>query len=136
MSKVGPILGIVGSAILLIAGFIGFGVQGLIEIQLNLLGVTWADLGFDPSLLTIRVIITIIVAILGLVGGIVAVTGKKAGAYILLLAGIVAVVGSFLPIGSIEFLGLVTVPVTMIYPFFYVESFLMLVGGILAIALK
>jgi hypothetical protein len=29
-----------------------------------------------------------------------------------------------------------SVPVTLIYPFFYVESFLMLIGGILALVLK
>jgi hypothetical protein len=136
--KVGPILGIVGSAILMIAGFIGFGVQALIETTLGLYGLTWADIGFDPSILMIRVVITIIVAILGLIGAIIAITGKKVGAFILLIMGIIAVVGSFIPIATID-LGIGPagiVPVTLIYPFFYVESFLMLIGGILALVLK
>jgi len=134
--KVGPILGIVGSAILLVGGFIGFGVQALVEAQLGLLGVSWADIGFDPSILMIRVIITIIVAILGLIGAIIAITGKKAGTFILLIMGIVALIGSFVPIGVID-LGIYgSIPVTLIYPFFYVESILMLVGGILGLVLK
>ena len=136
MSKVGPILGIVGSAILMIGGIIGLGVQALLEIQLSLLGVTWADIGFDPSILMIRVVITIVVAILGLIGAILAITGKKAGAFILLIMGIVAIVGSFVPMATINLGVYGSIPVTLIYPFFYVESILMLVGGILALALK
>ena len=135
MSKVGPILGIVGSAILMVGGFIGFGAQALVEATLALYGETWASIGFDPSILMIRVIITIIVGIVGLIGAILALKGMKAGKFILLIMGLIAVVGSFIPIATVDILG-VLIPVTLIYPFFYVESFLMLVGGILALALK
>ncbi|MFX0073863.1 MAG: hypothetical protein ACFE96_00360 [Candidatus Hermodarchaeota archaeon] len=134
-AKVGPILGIVGSAILLIAGFMAFGTQALIEAQLSLLGLTWADIGFDPSIFMIRGLITVLVSLLGVIGAILALVGKKVGAFLLLIAGIVAVVGSFIPMATMT-IAMVPIPVTLIYPFFYVESFLMLIGGILALALK
>jgi hypothetical protein len=135
IKKVGPILGIVGAAILLIAGFMAFGTQALIQAQLGLLGLTWADIGFDPSIFMVRGLLTIVFAVLGLVGAILALKDKKIGAVLLLIFGLVCLIGSFVPIGSLT-ISFVTIPVTMIYPFFYVESILMVVGGILSLALK
>ena len=135
IKKVGPILGIVGAAILLIAGFMAFGTRALIEAQLGLLGLTWADIGFDPSLFMIRGLLTVVFSLLALVGAILALKDMKIGAILLLLFGAICLIGSFIPIGALT-IGFIPIPVTMIYPFFYVESILMVVGGILSLALK
>lgn len=135
IKKVGPILGIVGAAILLIAGFMAFGTQALIEAQLGLLGLTWGDIGFDPSLFMIRGLLTVVFSLLALVGAILALKDMKIGAILLLLFGAICLIGSFIPIGSLT-ISFIAIPVTMIYPFFYVESILMVVGGILSLALK
>jgi hypothetical protein len=133
--KVGPILGIVGSALVLIAGFISFGVQATVEAQLALGGLSWEDIGFDPSILMIRSIIVIVLALVGLIGAILALTGKRVGAFLLLIAGIVAVVGIFIPLGTIT-IGFISIPVPMTYSMFFVDPFIMLIGGILALVLK
>jgi hypothetical protein len=134
-AKVGPILGIVGSAILFVAGLTATTTRGLIEIQLDGLGLTWGDIGFDPFLFTIRFIATLVCAILGLLGAILALLGKKLGAIILLIFGAITILGSFLPMAILN-IGLATIPITLIYPFFYIESILMLVGGILGLVLR
>ena len=132
---VGPILGIVGAALLLIAGFIAFGVQALLEVTLAGAGLTWADVGFDPMILTVRAILTVVWALIGLIGAILALTGKKIGAILMLIFGLIATVGMFIPIGSMT-IGFVTIPVTMNYNMFFVDPILLLLGGILGLALK
>ncbi len=132
---VGPILGIVGSALLLIAGFMAFATQAEIQILLTGAGLTWADIGFDPLMFMMRGLFTVIFALLGLIGAILAITGKKIGAILLLIGGIAAVVGLFIPVGTIT-IGFFSLPVTLVYSFLFVDPFLMLIGGILALALK
>ena len=59
---------------------------------------------------------------------------KKIGAILLLIGGILAVVGMFIPIGTIT-ISYFSLPVTLVYSFLFVDPFLMLIGGILALAL-
>ena len=109
----GPIVGIIGSTLLIVAALFG-----LISIGLGILFV-------------IRIMTTLILGILGLIGAILGFTGKRVpGAVLMLLAGIVAVVGMFIPIG------IYYLPITLVYTFFFVDPFLVLIGGILGLALK
>lgn len=131
----GPILGIGGSIIFLIAGFNAIGAQARYEIPMGLLGLSWQDIGFNPLILTLRATLEIFFALLALVGAILALIGKRFGAYLLLIFGLISIAGSFIPIATIT-IAYVPFLVTMIHPLFYIESILMLIGGILTLALK
>ena len=133
--KVGPILGIVGASLLLIAGFIALGAQGLMEIALASAGLTWADVGFDPILFTVRSALTLVFALVGLIGAILGLMDKKIGVYLMLIFGLVATVGMFIPIGSLT-IGYMTFPVTMNGALLFVDPILILLGGILGLFLK
>lgn len=131
---VGPILGLVGALLLAIAGFMAFGLIAQLEGTLALLGMTWADVGFDPMLLYLHIILTAVWGLLGLVGAIMALVGKKIGVYLMLIFGLVATVGMFLPIGTISFI--IPIPITMNASLFIVDPILLLLGGILGLVLK
>ena len=130
---VSPILGIIGATLLTIAGFVAFGVQALLQIAIAPL--TFADIGLDPMLLTVSAILTLVWGLLGLVGAILAFTGKKMGVYLMLIAGGIATVGMFIPIGTYTLL-FVTIAVNMNSSMFFVDPILLLLGGILGLALK
>jgi hypothetical protein len=134
-AKIGPILGIVGSAILVFAGILSFTRQTAIEIQLGPLFLSWEDIGFDPFLFTIQGLVTLICAVLGLIGAILALMGKKVGKHLLLIFGLITVVGSLVPMATLT-IGVAPIPVTVVNPFIYAESILLLAGGVLALALK
>ena len=134
-TKLGPILGILGSVLLLIAGFRGFALQSELEKTLTGLGLTWAAIGFNPWILMTRTLLTLLLGVMGVLGTILVFNNKKSGAYLLLIAGCIAVLGMFIPIGSINYL-LTSIPVSLSYSLWFVEPFLMLIGGILTLALK
>ncbi|MFX0026374.1 MAG: hypothetical protein ACFE8M_08150 [Candidatus Hermodarchaeota archaeon] len=136
---VGPIIGIIGSAILLIAAFIAFGAQAVVQQQLTLLGITWADIGVDPMIFTLRSVLTLVFALLGLIGAIIGFLGKRIGAILMLIGGIVAVVGLFIPIGAVDLSSYIpgmVIPIPLTYSMFWVDPFIILVGGILGLVLK
>lgn len=132
---VSPILGIIGATLLTIAGFIGFGLMATLQALLTGSGLTWADVGLDPTLLTVSAILTLVWGLLGLVGAILAFTGKKMGVYLMLIAGGIATVGMFIPIGTYT-ITFVTIAVNMNSSMFFVDPILLLLGGILGLALK
>ena len=132
---VSPILGVIGATLLTIAGFIGFGLMATVQALLTASGLTWADVGLDPSLLTVSAILTVVWGLLGLVGAILAFTGKKMGVYLMLIAGGIATVGMFIPIGTYT-ISFVTIAVNMNSHMFFVDPILLLLGGILGLALK
>ncbi|TES98306.1 MAG: hypothetical protein E3J90_06020 [Promethearchaeota archaeon] len=72
---------------------------------------------------------------LGLVGAILAFTGKKMGVYLMLIAGGIATVGMFIPIGTYT-ITIIPMAVNMNSHMFFVDPILLLVGGILGLALK
>lgn len=132
---VSPILGIIGATLLTIAGFIGFGLMATLQTLLTGSGLTWADVGLDPSLLTVSAIVTLVWGLLGLVGAILAFTGKKMGVYLMLIAGGIATVGMFIPIGTYT-ITIIPIAVNMNSSMFFVDPILLLLGGILGLALK
>ena len=97
---VGPILGVIGATLLTVAGFIGFGLMATLQALLATYGLTWADVGLDPSLLNVSAILTLVWGLLGLIGAILAFLGKKIGVYLMLIFGLIATVGMFIPIGT------------------------------------
>jgi len=132
---VSPILGVIGATLLTIAGFIGFGLMATLQALLATSGLTWADVGLDPSLLTVSAILTLVWGLLGLLGAILAFTGRKIGVYLMLIFGLLATAGMFIPIGSYTIL-LLPIPVNMNSSLFFVDPVLLLLGGILGLALK
>ena len=134
-AKVGPILGIVGSATLILSGILSFTRQAAFEIQLGPLFLSWEDLGFDPLLFIIQGIVTLACALLGVLGAIFALKGKKFGAIVLLLVGVFALIGSFVPMGTF-LIGEISYPQTIVNWFIYAESILIVIGGILALVLR
>ena len=132
---VGPILGVIGATLLTIAGFIGFGAIATLQVLLSTYGLTWADIGLDPSLLTVNAILTLIWGLVGLIGAILAFTGKRIGVYLMLISGLIATVGMFIPLGT-YILIIVPIAVNMNSSMFFVDPILILLGGILGLALK
>ena len=132
---VGPILGVIGATLLTVAGFIGFGLMATLQALLATYGLTWADVGLDPSLLNVSAILTLVWGLLGLIGAILAFLGKKIGVYLMLIFGLIATVGMFIPIGTYTIL-LVSIPVNMNTSMFFVDPILLMLGGILGLALK
>ena len=132
---VSPILGVIGATLLTIAGFIGFGAIATLQVLLSTYGLTWADIGLDPSLLTVNAILTLIWGLVGLIGAILAFTGKRIGVYLMLISGLIATVGMFIPLGT-YILIIVPIAVNMNSSMFFVDPILILLGGILGLALK
>lgn len=132
---VGPILGLIGGTLLMIGGLLVLGVMGTLEATLALSGLTWVDIGLDPTLFYVNFTMTLLFGIVGLIGAILAMVGKKIGVYLMLVMGIIAVVGLFIPIGSYTLIFLL-VNITLNSSLFFVDPFLLLVGGILGLALK
>lgn len=131
---VGPILALVGGVIMIVASFFVFMSIFITEASLTGSGLTWADVGFSRDLMYLRFILTLLWGVLGIVGGILAIFGKKFGSILALIGGIIGIAGMFIPLGTITFI--VPVPVSMSSSFMFVDPTLMLIGGILGLALK
>lgn len=127
-AKVGPILGIVGGTILTIGGLLLFGYPTIIEVLIY--PATLADMGIDATLLMIPAILTLVYGLLGLIGAILGLVGKKIGVFLMLIFGILACVTMFITIPN----GTVMQPLSGAG--FFVDPFLLLLGGILGLALK
>lgn len=132
---VGPILGLIGGLLLMVAGLRVFSSIAQIEGLLALGGLTWADVGFDPMLFYLQIIITIVWGLLGFIGALLAFVGKKIGVYLMLISGLVATIGMFIPMGTILII-VIPIPVTLNSSLFFVDPILLLLGGIFGLLLK
>ena len=124
-AKIGAILGMIGSVILLIVG---------------LYTISMARLGYFPPdypvfITYITAGLTIAISAFGIFGTVLVFRDNRIGYTYLLLAGIVGVIGTFVPIysydhgyGYIQFFYLIST-------FLYADLVLMVVGGILGFAL-
>ncbi len=131
---VGPILALAGGCIMLIAGFFVYTSIAITEASLTSGGLSWADVGFSRELMYLRFILTLLWGVLGIIGGILALMGKKFGSILALIGGILGIAGMFIPLGTITVV--ISVPVSLSSSFLFVDAALMLVGGILGLALK
>ena len=133
---VGPIIGILGSIMLFFGGFLRITFQSNIQAELEFHGLTWADIGVDPLLLTLGMILTISFAILGIIGALLGFIGKRIpGSLLMLLAGSSAAVGMFVPLGLID-TGTLISPIMLSYTYVFLDPYIILLGGILGLALK
>ena len=131
--KTGGILGLVGGIIMVVAGITAFFAGTILQAEASLLGVTLpASLIADP-LYGVPAAITLVLAIIAIIGGVIGMKGTKAGGALCLIAGIIVIVGVFIPIaavGSYVVSG-VTIPVTIhLTSTFYIDGLLAIVGGI------
>ena len=114
---VGPILALVGAILLLIAGLIGL-TNPLMQALMVIL-----------PIVALSFVMSIILGVLALAGAFMAITGKKQGNYLTLIAGLIGTVGMFIPITPLG------VPM-LVYTFIFIDPILILIGGILGVLLK
>ena len=131
---IGPILALIGGIIMLFAGYFVFRSIGIIEANLAIEGLTWVDAGFNPILMYVRFTLTLLWGILGIIGAIIAFTGKKLGSFLALIGGILGSVGFYVPLGTIT-IG-TPIPVFLSASFFLVDTVIMVIGGLLGLILK
>ena len=112
---IGPIIAIIGSMLLLIGGLLAV-TNPFIQIIMAVF----------PTI-ALSFVMPIILGVLGLVGALMAATGRKVGNYVVIISGLVAVIGMFIPVFFIF---------PLVMSLFYVDPILILIGGILGVAIK
>lgn len=123
--KVGAIIGLIGSAILL-----SVGLSGILDARLP----TLPDPEISILTLYIQAVATIVISAIGILGSILAFKNNLFGYPVLLVAGIVGLAGTFFPISS-SYAGETLISIFfMIDTIQYLDLALMLVGGILGLA--
>ena len=90
---------------------------------------TWESIGFDPIVFTISAVVTVVFGVLGLIGAILGLLGKRIGVFLMLICGIIAAVGMFIPIGTYVIFNTYTVSLNS--HLYFVDPILILLGGIL-----
>ena len=133
--SLGPILGIIGAGMLIIGGIVSFNVRVQKELELAALAMTWTDVGFNPNLYTVSSTLTIVWGMLGLFGAIIALFGKRFGVYFMLIFGIIATAGMFIPIGS-YLMAFIPNTVFLNTSWYLADPIILLLGGILGVAFK
>ena len=121
MAKAGPIVG----GILALAG-------GGLTIVAALMVMSWLSL--DP-LFTVTFAMTLVLAILAIVGGILLLVGKKIGGILAIIAGGLLIAGFWITIGTYGFIEipLATHWSTLSGPGFYLDPLLAIAGGIVGL---
>ena len=122
-AKIGPVIGILGSILMICFGFIFF-------LEHNL---AFVDIGHD--LIFIRLGFALGLGAVGIIGGILALKVISFGNFFPLLGAIIAIIGLFIPIGEV---GYYIPPFTSyysktLYSTFYIEIFLMCLGTVLSL---
>ena len=111
----GPAVAILGSVMLLIGGILGI---SLPEMQLVM--------SFFP-ILYVTFVLPIILGLIGIAGAVLTIIQKKFTNYVIIIVGLIAVIGIFIPI-------FFTFPLVM--SFLYIDPFLILIGGILSVVIQ
>jgi len=111
----GPLVAILGSLLLLIGGILGI---SLPEMQLVM--------AFFP-ILYLTFVLPIILGLIGIAGAILTIIDKQFFNYAIVIVGLIAVIGMFIPI-------LIVFPLVM--SFLYIDPFLILIGGILSVVIR
>ena len=130
----GPILSLFGGIIFLFSSFLF--TEKIIAIGhiLSDAGLFHYEVGLYPELLIIGFVSTIVWGALGIIGGIIALFGKKSGSIIALIGGILGYVGALVPLGTN--ISATLIPMTFSGSFFLLDPILMILGGILGLTLK
>jgi len=128
---IGGVLAIVGGAIMLIAGFMTLITIPSIEANLQIAGITWAEAGIEPFIFYLRSILTFLWAGCGIIGGIIIFFGKKIGAIIALIGGVLGIAGNFIIVGTLTIT--TPIPIPMSVSFMLLDPILITLGGLLVI---
>ena len=130
----GPILILIGGVIFLFSSFLVS--EALIEIGhiLSDAGLFWYEVGLFPELMIIAFVCTIVWGALAIIGGIIAIFGKKFGSILALNAGILGLVGALIPLGTN--IAVTQIPITLTGSFFLLDPILTIFGAILGLTLK
>ena len=123
-TKIGAILGLIGSIILLITGLVG------ITLARNYSYIP----GFPTFLSYITAGVTLAFSAFGIFGTVLVFRDNPSGYTYLLIAGIAGIIGSFIPIYTYD-TGYGFILFYLNSTFIYADLVLMLVGGILGFAL-
>jgi hypothetical protein len=127
----GPILAIFGGILFIFSSFQVY--QALITIGYNLsdAGLHWFEVGLYPELLLLGYICTILWGVLGIIGGIIAIFGKKSGNIIVFVIGNLGLFGALIPLGTN--IAVTQIPLTLTGSFFLLDPILMIIGGALGL---
>ena len=130
----GPILVLIGGLIFLFSSFLVS--EALIEIGHNLsdVGLQLFEVGLFPELMIIAFVCTIVWGALAIIGGIIAIFGKKFGSILALNAGILGLVGALIPLGYN--IAVTQIQITLTGSFFLLDPILMILGGLLGLTLR
>jgi len=124
-TKIGAILGLVGSVILLIVGLSAISMSRLM----------YNPVDFPIFIPYITAIVTSAISALGIYGAVLVIRDDFSGYTFLLLAGIIGIVGTFIPIYSYD-VGYGYIQLFYLSSSFsFIDLVLMVVGGILGFAL-
>ncbi len=124
-AKIGAILGFIGAVILLIVGLSG------ISMSINLYGP-----GFVPIFIPyITAGVTSAISAMGLYGAVLVIRDNFTGYTFLLIAGIIGIIGTFIPIYSYDAGWGYIQLFYLSSSFSFIDLVLMLIGGILGFAL-
>ena len=111
----GPSVAILGSVLLLIGVIVGISIP---EMQVVM--------ALFP-ILYVTFILPIILGLIGIAGAVLTIINKPYGNYAIVIVGLIAVIGIFIPI-------FVTFPLVM--SFIYIDPFLILIGGIVSVVIR
>ena len=125
-TKIGAIVGLIGSVILLIVGL----------TQISFASIAYYDPSFPVFIRYITAIVTAAISALGIYGAVLVIRDDPSGYTLLLIAGIIGVVGTFIPIYAYDYGGYGYIQnFYLAASFGFVDVVLMIVGGILGFAL-
>jgi len=128
-------LGIIGGIMMLIAGAIAAGLMSTLNSLLSQYGLTWAQIGVDPNSLNVSCGLTFLWGVIAIAGGVAAYNAEYVGvgSGFLLIFGLIAVIGEFVPIATIQ-IGSYSASVTLSSSLIYIDPFLVLIGGFAGLA--
>ena len=126
LKKAGPKISLLGGLALIITGL------GQIPYWSNVL-----TYSFEYFPLLIEWIMTLIIGICACSGAILSLKNHTIGKYLVLISGIIATVGIFIPIGmSYKMRCMCATPVYLVAIAFFIEPYLILIGGIVTFYYK
>ncbi len=117
--KINLFIVLIGVVMLLFAGIIGINNENIMSLLITVPSVFLAF--FMP----------LILSIIGYLGIIIVLLGKRYGNYIILLAGGIAIIGMFITIFSNS---IITIP--LVLTFIFIDPFLIIIGGVLGLIFK
>jgi hypothetical protein len=128
---VGPISAILGGIIMLFSAYFVSETYIAIGYYISDAGLYWFEVGLYPELITLGFLCTILWGVMGIIGGIIAIFGKKSGSIIALMGGILGIIGALVPIGTN--IAVTQIPTTFSGSIFLLDTILMIFGGILGL---